>query len=100
MVKEEAPAGIPVACSEMLDVEGNVLTVFGVTLQDPCATAQERATVPANPSCEATLMFPLTLPPDFTAENDVFALSTKSGFSVTLSENDCVFAAGAPGLVA
>ena len=101
MVKEEFPAGSPVACSETVGAEGNVLTTLGETLQFPLwGAAHAKVTVSLKPSCELTLIFPWIFPPDFTAGNAAPALNTKSGFNVTFKENVWVFAAGAPLLAA
>ena len=67
-------------------------------LQFPLAPeiAHVKFTVPANPSCDAILIAPLTVPPDLTVGNEEFALITKSGSNTTFKEKDCVFTAGAP----
>jgi hypothetical protein len=70
-----------------------------VQLPLPCGGAQVKFTVPLNPSCAVIFKVSLMLAPDFTVAKE-FALSTKSGFSVTFKVNAWVFAAGAPLLVA
>jgi hypothetical protein len=101
-VREPLPPLMPVALSEIVELAGYEFTVFGdaVQLPFPLATRQERETAPANPSCAETAIRPLAVPPDLTFGNAELALRTKSGFAVTLSVKVCVFAAGAPLLVA
>jgi hypothetical protein len=101
-VKEPLPPLIPEAFSEIVGLAGYEFRVLGdaVQLPLPPATRQERDTTPVNPSWVATLMGPLALPPDFTFGNAELAVRTKSGFATTFRVKVCVFAAGAPLLVA
>ena len=82
-------------------VAGNLFTLAGDTVQRfPLAKEHDKVTVAEKPSCPAMTTGAVTLFPDFTSGRGVDWVSVKSGLVVTVSDNGCVFVAGAPGVLA